>query len=189
MNSLDRETSILLLIDFQPKMFEKLNPQIVGGIKYAVTQVLIAARIMKVPVIFTQIDGKRNGNFLPEILNHYPSANVIERQIPGFDATLDPIVAQTITTSGRTQVVTCGLWTSMCFAFTALTLVSKNYQVYGLMDAAGDSTKTAHKYGIQRMIQSHVAPMTWMPVVSSWMRDWADSYAAQLTIEVFNRSP
>ncbi len=77
----------------------------------------------------------------------------------------------------------------MCSAFTAVPLVSKTYQVYGLMGAAGDSTKIAHKYGIERMIQSHVAPMTWMPGVSSWMRDWADPYAAQLTVEVFNRSP
>jgi nicotinamidase-related amidase len=48
-------------------------------------------------------------------------------------------------------MVISGLWTSMCFCYTALHAVKEGYDVYGLMDAAGDSTHDAHKYGIKRM--------------------------------------
>jgi nicotinamidase-related amidase len=40
----------------------------------------------------------------------------------------------------------------MCFAYTALHALKEGYEVYGLMDAAGDSTLDAHKYGIKRML-------------------------------------
>ena len=45
-------------------------------------------------------------------------------------------------------MVVSGLWTSMCFAYTALHGIREGYEVYGLMDAGGDSTPDAHRYGI-----------------------------------------
>ena len=55
-------------------------------------------------------------------------------------------------------IVISGLWTSMCFAYTALHALKEGCQVYGLMDAAGDSTHDAHMYGIKRMLQAGVIP-------------------------------
>ena len=55
--------------------------------------------------------------------------------------------------TGKNKVVLSGLWTSMCFAFTAIHAIKEEYEVYGLMDAAGDSTVDAHKYGVKRMLQ------------------------------------
>lgn len=48
----------------------------------------------------------------------------------------------------------------MCFAFTSLYALREGYDVYGLVEAAGDSTYDAHKYGIERMLQAGVIPVT-----------------------------
>jgi Isochorismatase family len=57
----------------------------------------------------------------------------------------------------------------MCFAYTALHALRDGYTVYGLIDAAGDSTLDAHKYGIIRMLRAGVIPITLESLVSEWM--------------------
>lgn len=55
----------------------------------------------------------------------------------------------------------------MCFAYAALHALKKGYKVYGLIDAAGDSTPDAHKYGVKRMLQAGVIPITTESPVSN----------------------
>jgi nicotinamidase-related amidase len=62
--------------------------------------------------------------------------------------------------ASRKKVVISGLWTSMCFACSALHALKEGLEVYGLIDAAGDSTPDAHKYGVERMLQAGVVPIT-----------------------------
>jgi hypothetical protein len=49
--------------------------------------------------------------------------------------------------------------------------LKEGLEVYGLMDAAGDSTSDAHKYVIERMLQAGVIPITLESLVSEWMHD------------------
>jgi hypothetical protein len=59
--------------------------------------------------------------------------------------------------------------------------------VYGLMDAAGDATVDAHKYGIKRMLQAGVIPITWETITSEWMHDWGNPKVPQLKKEVYGK--
>lgn len=54
------------------------------------------------------------------------------------------------------------------------------------MDAAGDSTPDAHKYGIQRMLQAGVLTITVGSLVSEWMHDWGNPKAGELVKEVYS---
>jgi nicotinamidase-related amidase len=83
-------------------------------------------------------------------------------------------------------MVISGLWTSMCFAYTALHAIRDGYDVYGLIDAAGDSTPDAHKYGIKRMLQAGVIPITVESLVSEWMHDWGNPKSMELIKEVYS---
>jgi hypothetical protein len=75
----------------------------------------------------------------------------------------------------------------MCFAYTALHAIRDGYEVYGLMDAAGDSTADAHKFGIKRMLQAGVIPITVESLVSEWMHDWANPKSMDLVKEVYSK--
>ena len=83
-------------------------------------------------------------------------------------------------------MVISGLWTSMCFAYTAPHGIRDGYEVYGLIDASGDSTPDAHKYGIERMLQVGVVPITVESLVSEWMHDWGNPKAMELVREVYS---
>ena len=41
------------------------------------------------------------------------------------------------------------------------------YEIYMVADASGGTSKEAHDYSMQRMIQAGVAPVTWMNVTAS----------------------
>lgn len=58
------------------------------------------------------------------------------------------------------------------------------YEVYGLIDAAGDLTPDAHRYGVKRMLQAGVVPITLESLVSEWMHDWNNPKAGELVKEV-----
>lgn len=46
------------------------------------------------------------------------------------------------------------------------------YEIYMVADASGGTTKEAHDYAMQRMIQAGVVPVTWQQVLLEWQRDW-----------------
>ena len=180
------ENSVLLLVDYQQSMIKGVG----SGDRVAMRQSAMAsakaAKILNIPVVLTAIDPKMNGEFFKEISDLFPGQEVIARSIPSFDAFDDPAVSKALTDAGRKKLVLSGLWTSMCFAFTALTALDKGMDVYGIIDAAGDATPQAHKYGVERMLQAGVVPTTWITLVSEWMHDWKNPKAGELVTEVYS---
>jgi nicotinamidase-related amidase len=51
-------------------------------------------------------------------------------------------------------------------------------------DASGGTSKEAHDYAMQRMVQAGVVPVTWQQVLLEWQRDWKnrDTYDAVMSI-------
>ncbi|MEK7740894.1 MAG: isochorismatase family protein, partial [Pseudomonadota bacterium] len=83
------------------------------------------------------------------------------------------------------KIIVSGLWTEVCnitFAFGAM--LEGDYEIYMVADASGGTSKEAHDYAMQRMIQAGVVPVTWQQVLLEWQRDWAhrETYDAVMDI-------
>jgi nicotinamidase-related amidase len=181
------KNSILALIDYQPSMFKGVGSSDKTIIRNAAFCAAKAARILDIPVVLSTINPKTNGEFLTEISALFPGQEVFARKVPSFDAFEDERNWNAIKSTGRKKLVISGLWTSMCFAYSALHALKGGFEVYGLIDAAGDSTKDAHKYGVSRMLQAGVIPITLESLVSEWMHDWANPKAGELVREVYSK--
>ena len=181
------KNSVLVLVDYQPSMFKSVGSGDKTKIKNAAICAAKAASILGVPVVLSSINPEFNGEFIPEITKLFPKQEVFARKIPSFDAFEDERTYNAVKKTGRKKVVVSGLWTSMCFAYTALHALKDGYEVYGLMDAAGDSTSDAHEYGIKRMLQAGVIPITVESLVSEWMHDWGNPKAGELVKEVYSK--
>jgi len=181
------KNSFLILVDYQPAMFKGVGSGDKTVIKMAAICAAKAARILNVPVVLSSISPKSMGEFIPEIASLFPSQTVFARKVPSFDALEDEGTMDAVKKIGRTKLVVSGLWTSMCFTYTALHAIRNEYEVYGLVDAAGDSTLDAHKYGIKRMLQAGVIPITLESLVSEWMHDWNNPKAGELVKEVYSK--
>lgn len=179
--------SVLLLIDYQSAMFKGVGSGDRTVIKNSAVAAAKAASILGVPTVLTSIHPEGNGEFIKEITDIFPKLNVIARKLPSFDAFEEAAVVKAVTKTGHKKLVLSGLWTSMCFAFTSLHGLREGMDVYGLMDAAGDATRDAHKYGIKRMVQAGVVPITWETITSEWMHDWGNTKAGELIKEVYGK--
>ncbi|MDD1683142.1 MAG: isochorismatase family protein [Methanoregula sp.] len=179
--------SALVLVDYQPTMFAGVasgDKTIIRNAAYCAAK---AAGILNVPVVLSTINPQHNGSFLADVTKLFPDKEVFARTVPSFDAFEDEKTTAAFKKTSRKKMVISGLWTSMCFAYTALHGLRDGYEVYGLMDAAGDSTPAAHRYGIKRMLQAGVIPITVESLVSEWMHDWGNPKAGELVKEVYSR--
>ena len=181
------KNSTLVLVDYQPAMFAGVASGDKTIIKNAAYCAAKAASILNVPVVLSTIGPQRNGEFIADITKLFPGQEVFARTIPSFDAFEDEKTWNAFKKTGRKKMVVSGLWTSMCFAYTALHGLREGYEVYGLIDAGGDSTPDAHKYGIKRMLDAGVIPITVESLVSEWMHDWGNPKSMELVREVYSR--
>jgi nicotinamidase-related amidase len=184
---LSDKNSALVLVDYQPTMFSGVGSGDKTIIRNAAYCAAKAATILDVPVVLSSINPANNGNFIADVTSLFPGREVYARPILSFDAFEDEKTYAAFKKSGRKKLVISGLWTSMCLCYTALHAIRDGYEVYGLMDAAGDSTPDAHRYGIERMLQAGVIPITVESLVSEWMHDWGNPKAGELVREVYSR--
>ncbi len=184
---LSAENSVLLLVDYQPAMFKGVSSGDRTIIRNAAIGAAKAAKILNVPVLLSVISPKYNGNFLKDITDIFPGQEIFDRKMPSFDALEEEPIRKALKASGKKKVVISGLWTSMCFAYTAMHAIKEGYEVYGLMDAAGDASKAAHEFGIKRMLQVGVVPITLLSLVSEWMHDWNNPKSGELVKEVYSK--
>jgi nicotinamidase-related amidase len=184
---LSDKNSVLVLVDYQPTMFRSVGSSDKVIIKAAAVGAAKAASILGVPVVLSSINPKSNGEVIPELTSIFPGQEVFARKIPSFDAFEDEGTWNAFKKADRKKLVISGLWTSMCFAYTAIHALREGYEVYGLIDAAGDSTADAHKYGVERMVQAGVVPTTLECLVSEWMHDWNNPKSGELVKEVYSK--
>lgn len=82
--SLEAKTSVLLLIDYQARMFwgaSAIDPTYVKNNVLALAQ---GAKVLGIPTVLTTINAKNNGEFLPEIVAMFPDSPAIDRKIPSL---------------------------------------------------------------------------------------------------------
>ena len=181
------KNSMLVLVDYQSAMFKGVasgDKTIIRNAAYCAAK---AASILSIPVVLSAINPAMNGDFMPEITTLFPGQEAYSRKILSFDAFEDERTLNAAKKANRKKMVISGLWTSMCFAYTAFHALREGYEVYGLVDAAGDSTKDAHTFGIRRMLQAGVIPITVESLVSEWMHDWGNPKVPELIKEVYSR--
>jgi nicotinamidase-related amidase len=181
------KNSCLVLVDYQSSMFKGVasgDKTIIRNAAYCSAK---AASILNIPVVLSAINPAGNGEFMQEIARLFPGQEVFSRKVLSFDAFEDERTWNAVKNTKRRKIVVSGLWTSMCFAYTALHALKEGYEVFGLMDAAGDSTHDAHTYGVKRMLQAGVIPITVESLVSEWMHDWGNPKTGELVREVYSR--
>lgn len=174
----------LIFIDLQPQMafgVQSIDRQV---LKNNVVALAKAAKVFNIPTTITAVETESfSGHTLPELLAVFPQHPLLERT--SMNSWDDQKVRDALASNGQKKVVVSGLWTEVCnntFAFDAMR--EGGYEIYMVADASGGTSKEAHDYAMQRMIQAGVVPMTWQQVMLEWQRDWArrDTYDAVMDI-------
>ena len=173
LEQLTPQNSQVILIDHQPQMafgVQSIDRQTLKNNTVALAK---SAKVFGVPTTITTVETEAfSGHTYPELLAVFPEHPLLERT--SMNSWDDQKVRDALATNGQKKVIVSGLWTEVCnntFAFGAM--LEGGYEIYMVADASGGTSKEAHDYAMQRMIQAGVVPVTWQQVLLEWQRDWA----------------
>ncbi len=178
LNLLTPDNCQLIFIDHQPQMAFGVQSIDRQTLKNNVVALAKAAKLFNLPTILTTVETESfSGHTYPELLGVFPDQPILERT--SMNSWDDQKVRDALAANGRKKVIVSGLWTEVCnnmFAFSAM--AEGGYEIYMVADAFGGTTKEAHDYAMDRMVQAGVIPMTWQQVLLELQRDWArkDTY-------------
>lgn len=156
------------------------QPQMTFGVANIDRQTLInnviglakAARTFNVPTVLTAVETMSfSGHIWPQLKDVFPNNEIIERS--SMNSWEDARFVETVKNHGRKKLVMAALWTEVCLCFPALEAVAAGYDVYAVADASGGTSREAHDYAMQRMVQAGVIPVTWQQVLLEFQRDWS----------------
>jgi nicotinamidase-related amidase len=174
----------LIFIDHQPQMafgVQSIDRQTLKNNTVALAK---SAKVFNIPTIITTVETESfSGHTYPELLAVFPDCPLLERT--SMNSWDDQKVRDALARNGRSKVLVSGLWTEVCNnSFALCAMAEGGYEIYMVADASGGTSKEAHDYAMQRMVQAGVVPVTWQQVLLEWQRDWArkDTYDAVIAI-------
>jgi nicotinamidase-related amidase len=174
----------MIFIDQQPQMAFGVQSIDRQTLKNNVVGLAKAAKVFNVPTTITTVETQGfSGYTYPELLDVFPNAKLLERT--SMNSWDDKKVRDALKANGRKKVVVAGLWTEVCnTTFALCAMLEGGYEIYMVSDASGGTSKEAHDFAMQRMVQAGAVPVTWQQVLLEWQRDWArkETYDAVMGI-------
>ena len=161
----------LILIDHQPFQFAGLRSHDTQTVINNVVGLAKAAKVFRVPTLFTTVVEERGGYLLEQLQDVFPEQKPIDRTF--INTWEDPRVVDWVKQTGRKKIVMAALWTEICLAMPAVQALGEGYEVYIVTDASGGVSLEAHEMAVRRMIQAGAVPITWTVFGSELQRDWA----------------
>ncbi len=178
------QNSQLIIIDHQPQMAFGVQSMDRQAMKNNVVGLAKAAKIFNIPTTITTVESESfSGYTYPELLDVFPGQQTLERT--SMNSWDDQKVRDALAKNDRKKVIVAGLWTEVCnTTFALCAMLEGNYEIYMVADASGGTSKEAHDYAMQRMVQAGAVPVTWQQVLLEWQRDWAhrDTYDAVMKL-------
>ena len=174
----------LIFIDQQPQMAFGVQSMDRQALKNNTVALAKSAKIFNIPTIITTVETESfSGHTYPELLDVFPGKDILERS--SMNSWDDQKVRDALAANGKKKVIVSGLWTEVCNnSFALCAMLEGGYEIYMVADASGGTSKEAHDYAMQRMIQAGVVPVTWQQVMLEWQRDWAhrETYDAVMVV-------
>lgn len=147
---LNKEDSILVIIDIQEKLVKMLKDEIGEGVVKKASALTQAAKIIGIPTILTEQYPKGLGQTVEAVkANAAEGTQVIEKS--AFSALAEESFGKILKDSGRKQVVICGIEAHICVHQTAAELLEEGYEVFVAKDACASRNKYEFKAGMERM--------------------------------------
>lgn len=158
---INRETSALLVVDFQSRLMPAIED---GAAVVANAQRLLdGARLLDVPVLFTEENAEGLGCTLPDL--QAGAGNIAHKMT--FDACRAPAFLAAL--PDRPDIVICGCETHVCVLQTALGLLAAGRRVFAVRDAVGSRRTESKDTAIRRLERNGAEIVTTEMVLFEWL--------------------
>ena len=191
MRLLEREDSVLLVIDAQERFYGPDRADVDRESLHLSFEragwLTAAAGALCVPVLVTEEAADQNGPTDVRVARHLPGGTpVLDKRY--FGAPDNPEIMAALDDTARGTVVIVGLETDVCVAHTALLLLDRGRRVAVAEDCLF-SPGEAHDAGLRRLRDGGVEMLTAKMVFYDWVRGLSELDAACRTSETVRRPP
>lgn len=177
------ENAALVLIDYQPAMYQGVQSHDRLTIVHNVQVLAKTAKLFQLPVLLSTVaQNSFSGPFMPEVTDLFPELPIVDRT--SINSWVDENFRKAIAALGRRKIVLAGLWTEACVLFPSLDLLREGYEVYVPTDACGDISTEAHERAVARLVQAGAVPVTSLQVTFELQQDWARSATYEGVMEI-----
>ncbi|WP_156255049.1 hydrolase [Sandarakinorhabdus oryzae] len=171
---------VLIMIDHQSQMAFATKSIDAITLRNNAAMVAQGAAGFGVDTILTTVAEKTfSGPIFDEISSAFPGASVIDRT--SMNTWEDGRISDRINSIGKSRLVFCGLWTSVCIVGPVMSAIAQGFETHVIADACGDVSDEAHERAMQRMLQAGAIPMTALQYLLELQRDWARTETYDLT--------
>ena len=125
---LERDASVLVVIDAQPRFLEGDAASPVDAIVARVAWLVGVAVALDVPIVVTEEAPDRNGSTHPDIAARLPAGTPVHTK-PTFGLADVPTILAGVEATGRDTAVLVGMETDVCVAQSALGLLDRGLRV------------------------------------------------------------
>ncbi|HEY4827029.1 MAG TPA: isochorismatase family protein [Solirubrobacteraceae bacterium] len=173
------EDCALVLIDYQPEMFEVIRSETDADLVELHVRLLAkTAKALDMPIVLSTVGVGYgfNGPTLPSILSELDDVEPIDRS--SMNAFEDAAFREAVEATGRKRLIVGGLHTEICLTFATVEALKNGYDVMFVTDAVGGRSRVSHRTGIERLSHAGAVPTTALAVNTELFRDWASPQAA-----------
>lgn len=180
------ENCALVLIDFQPAMWQGVQSHDRLDVMHNVQVLARAARVFDLPTVLTTVaQNSFSGPFMPEVTELFPGLEIVDRT--SINSWLDPNFRAAIECTGRKKIILAGLWTCACVTFPTFEMLEEGYEIYVPTDACGDTSTEAHDRAVARLDQAGAVPITALQAVFELQQDWARGETYEGVMDILHR--
>jgi nicotinamidase-related amidase len=142
-----KDETVAVVIDIQ----EKLLPHMDEGeiILQNCLKLIEGLQILSVPILITQQYTKGLGNTDPSIVRMFPEFRFIEKI--SFSCCDEPVFAEKVGLSGKTNIIICGIESHVCVLQTCLDMLNSGFIPVIVEDCVTSRKENDKRIAIERM--------------------------------------
>jgi len=144
---LKKEEAALIVIDVQGKLATLMYRK--EDLFANVVRMIRGARVLELPVIWTEQLPDKLGQTSPEIKEELTGLTPLIKK--SFSCCGDAGFLKQLSGLGRRQLLLTGIETHVCVYQTALDLLASGYEVYLVRDAVSSRIESNYHLGVERM--------------------------------------
>ena len=142
-----QDNAILVVVDVQGRLAYLMHDK--DSLFKNIQGIIQAARILNIPVIYTEQVPDKIGKTVPEIQQYFLTQKAIEKA--SFSCCGEPAFLKAIDGTKRKQIIVTGIETHVCVFQTVADLLAKKYPVQVIADAVSSRTQNNKTYALNRM--------------------------------------
>lgn len=179
------ENSALLLIDHQTGTMLGVQDIRLDQFRSNVLALAKTAVVHNIPTVLTASYAEGpNGPLMPELLEMFPSSEIVYRPGP-ISSWDDPRFVDAVRATGRRKLIMAGVTTDVCLMFPVLQALQDGYDVHAVYDCSGCWDTMSELMSCIRMSQAGAVVCNWAAVCADLQADWRHETASG-TLGIFS---